>query len=266
LGYAKGRNPYTESVRMPVERARAAIENNERCSSAGRRFWELSGGIFRCPECGRALVATTARKGPKGARRLLFYYQCATRRQTGKHACSFSRAVNAQKAEAAVWEAVSSLLTDPATLRQDLQAMIEREHKTHGDPDTETRAWAEKLVELERRRDRYQEMFAAEAMTLDELRAKLEAVEEARETAKRELEVLAGRREGLEAMERDRDLILESYAALAPEALDALSPEERRKVYVILNLTVEALADGGLKMSGAFGEEPVWEDDRTSTR
>jgi hypothetical protein len=57
------------------------------------------------------------------------------------------------------------------------------------------------------------------------------------------------------------DLILESYAALAP-----LSPEERRKVYVILDLTVEALADGGLKTSGAFGEESVWEDVRTSTR
>jgi hypothetical protein len=34
-------------------------------------------------------------------------------------------------------------------------------------------------------------------------------------------------------------------------------------VYVILKPTVEALADGGLKISGAFGEEiPVWEDVR----
>jgi hypothetical protein len=144
--------------------------------------------------------------------------------------------------------------------------MIEREYKTYGDPEAEARAWAETLVDLERRRDRYQEMFAAEAMTLHELRAKLEAVEEARETAKRELGALAGRRERLEEMERDKGLMLESYAALAPEALDALSPEERRKVYVILNLTVEALADGGLKMSAAFGEEPVWEDVGTSTR
>jgi hypothetical protein len=32
-------------------------------------------------------------------------------------------------------------------------------------------------------------------------------------------------------------------------------------------LTVEAVADGGLKISGTFGEEtPVWEDVRTSTR
>jgi hypothetical protein len=67
-------------------------------------------------------------------------------------------------------------------------------------------------------------------------------------------------------MQRDRDLILESYAALAPEALDALSPEERRKVYVILNLTVEPLAGSDLKISGAFGEEPVWEDVGTSRR
>ena len=64
-----------------------------------------------------------------------------------------------------------------------------------------------------------------------------------------------------------RDRILESYAALAPEALGALSPQERRKVYGILNLTVEPLADGGLQISGAFGEETsVWEDVRTSRR
>ena len=75
---------------------------------------------MRCAECSRALVATTTRKGPRGARKFRFYYQCATRRQTGKHACSFSRSVNADKVETAVWEAVVSLLTDPASLRRDL--------------------------------------------------------------------------------------------------------------------------------------------------
>ena len=109
-------------------------------------------------------------------------------------------------------------------------------------------------------------MFAAEAMTLDELKDKLEHLKVMRDTAERELASVEDKRERLEAMERDRDMILESYAAIAPEALDALSPEERRKVYVILNLTVESLADGSLKMSGAFGEEPVWETVGTSTR
>jgi len=131
----------------------------------------------------------------------------------------------------------------------------------------EARAWATKLAEIERRRDRYQEMFAAEAMTLDKLKAKLQVLNETCETAEKELALAVGEPERLEAMERDADLLLEPYAPLAPGALDALSPEERRKVYVILKLTVEALADGGLKVSGAFGEEtPVWEEVGTSTR
>jgi hypothetical protein len=53
----------------------------------------------------------------------------------------------------------------------------------------------------------------------------------------------------------------------SPLRLWTLFPEERRKVYGILNFTVEPLADGGLQVSGAFGEEtPVWEDVRTSRR
>ena len=144
--------------------------------------------------------------------------------------------------------------------------MIEQQRQALGNLAAEDKVWAAKLVEAERKRERYQEMFAADAMTLDELKAKLEDLEETREVAKRELASLGDKREELAAMERDRDMILESYAALAPEALDALSPEERRKVYVILNLIVEPLADGGLQISGAFGEEPVWEDVGTSTR
>ncbi len=45
-----------------------------------------------------------------------------------------------------------------------------------------------------------------------------------------------------------------------PEVMESPSPGEGRKVYVILDLTVEALADGDLKTGGAFGEEPVWAD------
>ena len=54
---------------------------------------------------------------------------------------------------------------------------------------------------------------------------------------------------------------------MASEALDNLDPEERRVVYKMLGLTVEALPDGALEVSGAFGEETaVWEEKETSTR
>ena len=69
--------------------------------------------------------------------------------------------------------------------------MVEREKETRGDPEPETKAWAASLIEVERKRDRYQEMFAAGGMTLDELRSKLDALEETREAARRELAALA---------------------------------------------------------------------------
>ena len=82
-------------------------------------------------------------------------------------------------------------------------------------------------------------------MTLSELRDKLEALEETRKTVERELALLEGRCETL-------------------QALDSLGSEERRTVYSMLGLVVEALPDEGLKVSGAFGEEtPVWENVRT---
>jgi DNA-binding protein H-NS len=250
-----------------VEWARDALQDNEKCSSAGRRFWELSGGIFRCADCGRALVAVTALKGPKGYRRRMFYYHCATRRQTGKHACSFSRSINAEKAETAVWRAVSTLLTDPESLERDLEAMIEREKETRGDPEPEVKAWTATLVEAERKREKYQEMFAADAMTLDELMSKLDALEGTCETAQRELAALRSWSESLESLERDKERLLESYATLAPEALEALNPEERRAVYSMLGLCVEALPDKSLRVRGAFGEERlVCHHERTSTR
>ena len=104
------------------------------------------------------------------------------------------------------------------------------------------------MAEAERKRDKYQEMYAANAMTLSELRDKLEALEETRKTVERELALLEGRCETL-------------------QALDSLGSEERRTVYSMLGLRVEALPDKSLRVRGAFGEESlVCQDDRTSTR
>ena len=165
-----------------------------------------------------------------------------------------------------MWRAVSTLLTDPESLRRDLEAMIERERKTHGDPEPEVKAWTATLSEVERKRDRYQEMFAADAMTLEELRSKLDALEETRETARRELAALSSWRESLEALERDKDRLLESYTTLAPRRW-LTDPEERRTVYSMLGLCIEALPDKSLRVRGAFGEEnSVCQSDRTSTR
>jgi hypothetical protein len=87
------------------------------------------------------------------------------------------------------------------------------------------------------------------------------------ETARRELASLASWRESLQTLERDKELLLQSYATRALEALANLEPEERRTVYCVLGLCVEALPGKSIRVRGAFGEESlVCHHDRTSTR
>ena len=53
-------------------------------------------------------------------------------------------------------------------------------------------------------------------------------------------------------MERDKDAILDSYAGMAPEALETLMPEERHRVYRMLRIRAVAHVDGTLEISGAL--------------
>ena len=80
-------------------------------------------------------------------------------------------------------------------------------------------------------------------------------MEETRQTARRELAALETRTERLQALERDREALLEDYAEMMPEALDTLEPEERHHVYKMLRLKTVAFPDGILEVSGALREE-----------
>ncbi len=76
----------------------------------------------------------------------------------------------------------------------------------------------------------------------------LVALDETRRVAEEELEALRGCQERVEQLERDRDEVLEYYAAMAPEKLDALTSEERRQLYQILKLKVMVSKNGDIEM------------------
>ena len=99
-------------------------------------------------------------------------------------------------------------------------------------------------------------MAAEGLITLDELRTKLAALEETRDTARRELSALEARQELLAQLERDRDTLMEQYAGMTPEALDNLSPEERHSSYKLLKLRVDMHLDGTLEVSGVLRKAP----------
>ena len=55
------------------------------------------------------------------------------------------------------------------------------------------------------------------------------------------------------AVEQDRNALLSHYAQVAVEHLDNLEPEERNRVYKMLDLKVLAQQDGNLEVKWVLG-------------
>jgi chromosome segregation ATPase len=136
-----------------------------------------------------------------------------------------------------------------------------------GDPEREAKSWLERISNVEHKRSSFQDMAAEGLIDFDELRAKLVALEETRKAAQQELEALSQRQEKLEELKRDKNALLESYARTVPEGLDALSPEERYRIYKMLQLRVVISPDAPPEVRGVFGEGvPVCGSETTSSR
>jgi site-specific DNA recombinase len=237
--------------REVVDTAREMVRDNIRSTNKGRRFFEL-GGMLYCGGCGKKMLHhASVSKG-----RMYPYYKCRRVTRDGKGACPSGRYPHNHRAETLeerVWESVSGLMGDPERLREDLERMIELEgRESRGDPDREMEAWLEKLAEAERMRSGYQELAAKGLMTHEELGTRLERLEETRSAAERELESLRRKKECVERLEQDKETLLESYAKMAPEALDALSAEERHRLYRMLRLRVVANPDRSIVVTGAL--------------
>jgi site-specific DNA recombinase len=178
--------PHAGIPRELVDAARDAIKDNRRPSKAGRRFWELSGGILRCGVCGHVMATHSVRA--RSGDRHHHYYNCRNHHHHGDAACAHKRSHRAADVEGAVWDLVAGLLRDPERLRVGLDAMIEAERAgRRGDPEADAMAWLERLAALDRKRARFQDMAAEGHITFEELGAKLREMDEARRTAERGL-------------------------------------------------------------------------------
>ncbi len=191
-----------------VDAAREAIKDNVRSASAGRRFWELSGGVAYC-ECGSRMGTHSMRR--KGG--FTHYYVCG-RKRNGKRECLHYRYHRAQSLEERVRRFVLGVLSDPETMRRSAQEQLERERAAFRDPEGQISRLSEVLASLDSRRSRYQEMFAADAMTLPELKAKLASLDAERSAAEDELARLGGIKEEFDRLERLAEEIPEFLADL----------------------------------------------------
>jgi hypothetical protein len=94
-----------------------------------------------------------------------------------------------------VWRFIADLLKDPERIRAGMERLIDEERNAgRGDPERESKAWAEKLAECDRLRKAYQQQQAAGFMTLEELGSMLRDLEETRRVAQAELGSIEGAR------------------------------------------------------------------------
>jgi hypothetical protein len=84
-------------------------------------------------------------------------------------------------------------------------------------------------------------------------------LERTRELAQAELDAITQRKERVEELEMNRDVLLESLAKMIPEALDTLEPEERSRIYRMLQLEIIP-GPQGFRISGALDEAFVQQE------
>src|SRR5829696_127422 len=235
-------------LRSLVDLARTTMENNkgtERKYLA--REWELR-GLMRC-SCGSTMGTHTTQ--PRGGR-VYHYYKCKRRSRLGKTGSCKQKALRPAEVEPAVWEFVSELLMDPENIMAGMEKLIDDEAAIgRGDPVREAETWAEKLEEYARLRRAYQQQQAAGLMTLEELGDMLKDLGESRKLAEAELASAAARRDRMEALERDRDDLLDYMSDAVPEGLENLTGEEQNRLYRMLRLQVTPSSEG-YEVKGVF--------------
>src|SRR5215213_10252747 len=98
-----------------VDAAREALKYNRRPARAGHREWELSSGILRCAECGRAMSARTFSKPAIG--RTYLYYVCVAGAHDKRNSCSARKHHKAEVVEAGMGHRVEDTQRPRASAR-----------------------------------------------------------------------------------------------------------------------------------------------------
>lgn len=268
IGTARGcrtyrRMPRREWVAVPiadariplewVEGARDAIANNPRPAfGGGGRVHELSGGVLLCGECGRAMTTSSSTAGGK---KKCWYYGCPASRPRDRAArrCDNREMHRAERLEEEVVGFVDrELLTDPARLEAHMDAAIEREVAALGSPAGTEAAWAERLAEVARRRERLLDLAERGLVTEGDLAERLPRLDGEWRTAEEALTRSKEAGSRIAEMERAKRAVLEMFGSGLMGGVYWFPPRLRRQVYGLLGLRVEIFPDRTLRIEGEF--------------
>ena len=232
-----------------VDVARERRGTYRKAATGSGRYWNLSGGVLRCGECGCVMSGVSTGK-KKGLCR--YYYRCPNRASNGLRACSMNKNFRAERLEAEVWQEVLSLLKEPERLRVGIEHMIKKERAAlHKDPTQEIKHWRAEIERTEQMRSGYLDQQAEGIIAMGELKSKIANLQERREIAEKELDKLTHHQERVAKLEREAEALMEQYRSQALEGLDLFTPEDRHDVYKALGIKILAHADGVAELTGS---------------
>jgi hypothetical protein len=184
------------------------------------------------------------------------YYRCSRRYRLGVNACSQSKTLRAMETEAIVWGFISDVLKEPTRLKRGLDKMVEQEKASISrGPRDDSQTWLKKLSGLEAQEERLLDLYLENKLEMDRYENRLAQIKQSRKTIQEELSRIESKAARVDRLERDRDTLLTYYSRIVPEQMNALEPEERNRIYKMLNLTVLAHEDGSLELNWALGSD-----------
>jgi hypothetical protein len=183
------------------------------------------------------------------------YYRCTGHYNGGLEKCPMNRSLRADEVEPRVWSFVSEILTDPSRLTRGLERMLESEREPSGGEDEAS--WLRRLSEINVKQERLLDLHLQGDITTTQFRSKSEELKMARVAAEDQLEAARSRLSRLKDIERSKEVLISHYSSLVPSGLQELSPEERRRVYRMMNLRVSAHRDYTLIADWGCNDEPL---------
>lgn len=243
--------------REVVEKARRAVASNTRPSRAAGRFWELSGGVVRCTECGSSM-RTRARAPDSDGGEPRYYYVCW--RAHGGRGCDAKRNHRAERLEREVVGLVDGeLLADKETLERWIDEEMERELDTRSirDPGATEAACAKVIEEVQSERDKLVRLYTTGRLDDAQYDAYADELNQREEAARLELGRAREAEERAHTLEANRRAILEAYGTGLQLGLMWFPPHLRRQVYLALGLVAWVSPDGLVGIEGYFDADVV---------
>jgi site-specific DNA recombinase len=234
-----------------VREARYRVENNRASerppNRVSKRVWELSGGVLRCAGCGRAMQTVFVQ--PRVI--TYHYYRCVGQKQGKADPCDIRTHVPAEAIEQEVWEAVRRLMDDKEYVLRKAREHFAAQRKELTRAGSNAKDLAGRLEKIEAKRIKYQHAYAADALSLADLKERMAELDNERGVLKRELDRARNRDVELATLDEAEREITERIET-TEDNLEDMTPEKRRDLYQDLHLRVEVGEDKRPYISGIF--------------